>query len=147
MIMNHLEKRASSIVIVCLLAGLVLTSGCITTAVVLTVAAISADGEDGASVATVQVDKSPSDVYAAAMRIVDRRPDVVITAQDPAGFELSVQRGDQVATMKAADIGGGRTELAVLAQSEGEDTVPEDLAMDIATAICDELGVRYTVVE
>jgi hypothetical protein len=144
MIMNHLEKRASSIVIVCLLAGLVLTSGCITTAVVLTVAAISADG---ASVATVQVDKSPSDVYAAAMRIVDRRPDVVITAQDPAGFELSVQRGDQVATMKAADIGGGRTELAVLAQSEGEDTVPEDLAMDIATAICDELGVRYTVVE
>jgi hypothetical protein len=145
--MNHLEKRASSIVIVCLLAGLVLTSGCITTAVVLTVAAISADGEDGASVATVQVDKSPSDVYAAAMRIVDRRPDVVITAQDPAGFELSVQRGDQVATMKAADIGGGRTELAVLAQSEGEDTVPEDLAMDIATAICDELGVRYTVVE
>ncbi len=146
--MNHLSKRTWKTACTCLLlAGLTLTGGCITTAVVLTVTALSADGEDGASVATVQLDRSPDDIYSAALKLAEARPDVLITDRNPAKFRLDVQRGDQIATIRAAAVGGGRSELTVLAQSEGEDTVPEDLALSIVEGICKELGVKYDIVE
>jgi hypothetical protein len=59
-----------------------------------------------------------------------------------------VKRAEKYASIKAAPLDGGKTQLVVTADADVEEKDKEEdkeLALKIVTAICDELGVSYTV--
>ena len=91
--------------------------------------------------------KTPAEVYNAMLRILDRTPDVTIKKRDDDKRRLKVSRGknDAEANVKLHD--DGRTLLTVKADAGERGKDDEDLALEIVEKICNELGVKYKVVE
>lgn len=134
--------------LVLLLAGVAAgQSGCITAAVTATVMYVKGTMEH---TATVKVQATPADTYAAMLRILERRPDVTVDKRDDDKRELKLSKGKNKATarVKEAESGAaGMTELTVTAREGETDQSHEELALSIVQQVCDELGVPYEVVE
>ena len=126
----------------CLL--LVSAAGCITAAVMGTVVYVVSKMQ---YTATVEVKAKPADVYAAMLRILQRRPDVEIVKRDDAKYLLDVKKGNNKATCQVSVTEAGVTQLKVSAMEYETEASHQDLAFRIVTQVCDELGVKYNVVE
>jgi hypothetical protein len=132
-----------TLVILLLLTATVL-HGCITTAVIATIAVIA--GDSGHTV-TVEVENTPAEVYNAMLRVVDRTPNVKIDKRDDKKYLLEVSRGKNSAEANVKLHDDGRTLLTVTADAGEKGKEDEDLALEVVEKICDELGVKYRVVE
>ena len=98
------------------------------------------------STAMVQVNAKAADVYQTALRIVEENPDIELLKKDDEKFMAEAKRGELFASIKAVPLSENRTELVATADA-GEKEEDKKLALQVATRICDELGVKYTVVE
>jgi hypothetical protein len=123
---------------------LVSTAGCITAAVMTTVVYVVSTME---YTATVEVKAKPADVYAAMLRILQRRPDVEVVNRDDAKYLLELRKGKNKGTAQVSVTESGLTQLKVTAQEGETDASHKDLAYRVVTQVCDELKVKYTVVE
>jgi len=123
---------------------LVSAAGCITAAVMATVVYVISKTE---YTATVEVKAKPADVYGAMLRILKRRPDVEILKRDDARYLLEIRKGKNKATGHVSSTAGGWALLKVSAQEGETEASHEELALRIVTQVCDELGVRYRVIE
>lgn len=95
---------------------------------------------------TVLVKKDPTTVYAAMIRIIERRSDIKILSKEDEKHFIEVSRGDARATAKATDYGSGLTQLMVTADAGKSDQTDEALALNVVTQVCDELGVAYKLI-
>lgn len=123
---------------------LVSTAGCITAAVMTTVVYVVSTME---YTATVEVKAKPADVYAAMLRILQRRTDVEVVKRDDAKYLLEIRKGKNKATAQVSLAESGLTQLKVTAKEGETEASHQDLAYRIVTQVCDELKVKYTVVE
>jgi hypothetical protein len=119
-------------------------AGCITAAVMGTVVYVVSKME---YTATVEVKAKPADVYAAMLRILQRRPDVEVVKRDDAKFFLELKKGKNSAKAQVSVTEAGVTQLKVSAMEYETEASHQDLAFRIVTQVCDELGVKYNVVE
>ena len=97
--------------------------------------------------ATVEVKAKPADVYAAMLRILQRRPDVEVVKRDDAKFFLELKKGKNSAKAQVSVTEAGVTQLKVSAMEYETEASHQDMAFRIVTQVCDELGVKYNVVE
>jgi hypothetical protein len=123
---------------------LVSAAGCITAAVMGTVVYVVSKME---YTATVEVKAKPADVYAAMLRILQRRPDVEVVKRDDAKFFLELKKGKNSAKAQVSVTEAGVTQLKVSAMEYETEASHQDLAFRVVTQVCDELGVKYNVVE
>jgi hypothetical protein len=119
-------------------------AGCITAAVMGTVVYVVSKME---YTATVEVKAKPADVYAAMLRILQRRPDVEVVKRDDAKFFLELKKGKNSAKAQVSVTEAGVTQLKVSAMEYETEASHQDMAFRIVTQVCDELGVKYNVVE
>jgi hypothetical protein len=124
-----------------LTVSLLASAGCITTAAIVTIAVLTSSDDEGDYIATAQLDRSPEDVYDAAVRIALMREDVTIDKQDDRRLRLEVSKGLNKATLKISDAGGGASEIIVHATAGEEGAIPMELAHTIVDTLCKELGV------
>jgi len=99
--------------------------------------------------ATVQVNAAPADVYNTAVKLIKDKPDIEIEKQNDEDMKVEINKGEQRGKIMVEAADGGKTELTVKADAgkEAEEGADKSLALRIVKAICDELGVQYTVVE
>jgi hypothetical protein len=119
-------------------------AGCITAAVTATVVYVASTMQH---TATVEVEAEPADVYAAMLRILQRRPDVEIVKRDDANHALEIRKGKNKATAQVSATEEGMALLKVTAQEGETEASHKDLSLNIVTQVCEELGVQYRVVE
>jgi hypothetical protein len=98
------------------------------------------------STAMVQVKAKVADVYQTALRIVEEKPELKLLKKDDVKFMVEAKEGELHANVKAVAISDNQTQLVVTADA-GKKEADKKLALQIVTNICDELGVKYTVVE
>jgi hypothetical protein len=150
--MNHTSRRkAGQVSTWMLLSMAVLTfavlasSGCITTAAILTVSALSQEGEGGEGgeyIATVRIPKSPEAVYNAALSVAMVRDDVNIDKQDARRHRIDVSRGLDKATVKISKVEDNESEVIVHARAGEPGVIPEDITKSVVDALCKELNVQ-----
>lgn len=129
---------------VALVALVTIVQGCITAAVATAVIYVAGTTQ---YTAKVQVNASPDKVYAAMLRILDRRPDVTVEKRDDIKHKLEIAKGKNHATAQVELAGSGLAELKVTARENETDASHKELAMKIVQQVCDDLGVKYQVVE
>lgn len=129
---------------VTLIAGAIFMQGCITAAVVATVAIVG--GSMGGYTATVEVDAPADRVYRALLGAVSTRPEVKITKQDDKDHKIKMERGKCKGSAEVT-VKNGKTVLTVKAKSSVEDVSDEELAQRIVEVVCQDLGVEYHVVK
>jgi hypothetical protein len=121
------------------------SSGCITTAAILTVSALSQEGEGGEGgeyIATVRIPKSPEAVYNAALSVAMVRDDVNIDKQDARRHRIDVSRGLDKATVKISKVEDNESEVIVHARAGEPGVIPEDITKSVVDALCKELNVQ-----
>jgi hypothetical protein len=126
-----------------LLAAVVI-HGCVAVAATTMLSHSHTDRTDAA---TVQLAKGADDVYAAEVRVLENRSDMKIVKRDPDNHVVEAVRGRDRIRVDADPLEGGMTALVVTAKADGRWKDNEELALDIEKQICDELGVKYAVVE
>lgn len=97
---------------------------------------------------TVLIKRSPAEVYAAMNKILDRSPDVKVLNREDKKYLIEASRGTDKVTAKATLFGSsGLTQLMVTADAGEEGKSDEDLALRVVKRVCDELGVKYKIVD
>lgn len=136
-------RRSTGPMLVLMGLALVL-SGCITAAVATTIIVVAGTMQ---YTATVEVSAPPDKVYAAMLRILERRPDVTVKDRDDEHRHLEVSKGKNTAKAEVKLAKSGLTELTVTARENETDMSHKELALKVVQQVCDELGVKYQVVE
>ena len=142
---NRVKKSGKRIaIVVFIVAASMLLQGCVV--FLSSVATVVMMRGDKHHTTTVMVKKDPTAVYAAMIRIVERRSDIEILSKEEDTYFMEVSRGEAHATAKATDYGSGLTQLIVTADAGKGDQSDEALALNVVKQVCDELGVAYKVI-
>ena len=96
--------------------------------------------------ATVQVDAKAEDVYQTALRIVEEQPNVKLVKKDDEKLIVEAKLEEKEGSIKAVPISANKCQLIATADA-GDKEADKEMALRIVKRICDELGVKYTVVE
>ena len=96
---------------------------------------------------TVLIKKEPDVVYAAMIRIIERKPDVQVLKKEDENYLIEAARGEAKASAKATSYGSGLTQLIVTADAGKGNQSDEDLSLNVVKQICEELEVGYKIVE
>ncbi len=97
--------------------------------------------------AAVQVPIAASEVYATIIRMVEDNPDLIIENRNDKAYLIEVAEGSQVLTGQVTDLGAGRSLLYVWADAGESGVTGKELATAVVEIVCDELGVKYEVVD
>lgn len=128
-----------------LMALAIVLPGCITAAVTGAVIYVAGTLQ---YTATVELKAPPDKVYAAMLRILERRTDIKVDKRDDAKLKLEISKGKNQATAAVAKLADANSsELTVTARENETDMSHKDLALKVVQQVCDELGVKYEVVE
>ena len=96
--------------------------------------------------ATVQVDAKAEDVYQTALRIVEENPNVKLVKKDDEKLLVEAELEEKEGSIKAVPISANQCQLIATVDA-GDKEADEEMALRIVKRICDELGVKYSVVE
>lgn len=88
----------------------------------------------------------PQDVFAAAGRILEARPDLEIIKRDDKRRLVEVAKGDTRLAAQATDLGRGETLLFVWGDAGTSGRTGRDMALDAVEQLCQELDVSYEIV-
>jgi hypothetical protein len=106
--------------------------------------------------ATVQVPATADSVYQAALKLIQKNDGLEIIKQEDDDRSIEIKKAKKFASIKATEIDSGKSQLTVSADADTEEKKGDEdkdkdkeedkeLALKIITAICNELGVKYTV--
>jgi hypothetical protein len=104
---------------------------------------------EGGVVVTAQIERDADEVWEAVVRTAEKLPDVKIVERDDEEFFLkAVEEGtENRGGIKVTSIGEGKSQVIVRGEGPGEKDASERLSVRIVEDICNELGVKYTLVE
>ena len=122
-------------------ASLLVASGCITTAAIITIAVLSNGAGDGDYIATARIDRTPDHIYDTALAMVLARDDVMVDKQDKKRGKLEISKGLNKATLKISAVRNGGSEIIVQATAGEDGADPMELAHLVVNTLCEELGV------
>ena len=129
------------------LAAVTILHGCITATAIAVVRIYRRRTSQG-YILRAQVPRTPDQVYAAMVEIIRRRPDLSVHSMDATKHMAEVSnKADERVSVQAKAAGDGSSELIVTVAKAGGGRAKEQLALDVITMICDELGVRYKLSE
>ena len=106
--------------------------------------------KEGGVVVTAQIERDASEVWEAAVRTAEKLPNIKITERDDEKlFMKAVEEGtENRGGIKVTSIGRRKSQLIVRGEAPGgEEAAHKRLAVRIVKDICNELGVKYTLVE
>lgn len=106
--------------------------------------------KEGGVVVTAQIDRDANEVWEATVRTAEKLPNVKIVERDDEEFFLkAVEEGtENRGGIKVTSIGKRTSQLIVRGEApEGDEATHKKLAVRIVEDICNELGVKYTLVE
>jgi hypothetical protein len=110
-------------------------------------------------VVTVQLDAEADKVYQAALEVIENPPkkslpgliEVKNIKKDEKGlsvtFDAVFEDGTHKDKIKVTSIEGNRSQLVAVADTPGKKEADQSSALNIVRLICDELGVKYTLVK
>jgi len=130
---------------------LIPVSGCITTAAIVTVAALSqAGGEEGVEgdeyILTAQIDRDADEIFNTALRLLQAKPDVKITRQWERNRRIDANRGLDTFSLKVTPVGQNKSQVVLAVRAGDSDLSHEELAKSAMKTLCDDLGVQYRIV-
>ena len=96
--------------------------------------------------AAVQVPVAASEVFATFVRWIEDRPDVIVDNRNDNAYLLEVSRGSRSLTGQVTGLGANHSLLYVWADAGESGLTGEELAISIVERVCDELGVKYELV-
>jgi hypothetical protein len=144
---NHHRHGRPTALIAFVCFGLLMVGvmqGCIATATVATIIALSGAGGHEA---TVELDVEPDEVYAAMIRILQRRPDITVQKEDEKKRLVEASKDKNKMTARVRIASNAMSELTVTAKAGEKTRTDEELALVVVETICDELGVKWKVVK
>ncbi|MHC4986496.1 MAG: hypothetical protein ACYTFO_10125, partial [Planctomycetota bacterium] len=104
------------------IVGTLTLPGCIAIATVKLVSKLETDtdgdGQNDEYVATVQIDRSPAEVYAAASKVLDARGDMRVARRDAASHRVDAVKGRDTVSVKATSLGDNSSQVLIAAQSD-----------------------------
>ena len=139
-------KKPSKKFMLLALVFAVALQGCITTAVLLTTAAISQSKSQNDDKASVNLNYSADKVYTETIDALNKRSNIRITKKDPKNHTIEAVMGNDTVLIKAISTGQDRAGLMVSAHSPDPLGTKENPAVLIEKEICKELQVECTVI-
>jgi len=132
------NKRLAGMLIVLL----IVLPGCIAIAAHAVVSHMS---EANGDTATVQLDRTPDEVYRAEIRALEGRDDATILKRNPRTRTIEAMVGNDRVTSRVEVMPNGKASLVI--KSVSTDALKEDEhpALDVEMDTCDELDIRCTV--
>ena len=96
--------------------------------------------------AAAQIPAPAPEVFAAVIRLVEEKPDLLIDSRNDKAFLIEVTRGSQSLTGQVTSLGTDRSLLYVWADAGESGLTGEELATSMVELVCDELGVEHELV-
>ena len=96
--------------------------------------------------AAAQIPVAAPEVFAAVIRLVEEKPDLLIDNRNDKAFLIEVTAGSQSLTGQVTSLGADRSLLYVWADAGESGLTGEDLATSVVELVCDELGVEHELV-
>lgn len=96
--------------------------------------------------AAVQVPVAASEVFVAIVGLVEVHSDWLIESRNDKAFLIEVAKGSQSLTGQVTDLGAGRSLLYVWADAGDSGVTGEEMATTVVRGVCDELGVKYELI-
>ena len=94
--------------------------------------------------ATADVEASATNVYAAADQVTEPTQALISPKKMTRTLLLEAKKGSQFVSIKAAELPSSKTRLVVIAD---KDVKAADQTLPHRDAVCDRLGVTYTLVK
>ncbi|KPK09647.1 MAG: hypothetical protein AMJ68_11560 [Acidithiobacillales bacterium SG8_45] len=92
--------------------------------------------------ATVQIARPPTEVYAAMLRIVAKRPDLTVINNDEKRYLLEVAKGEKRLTGQATELDAYSTLFFIWADAGASGQSGQNLALTAMRELCAELKVE-----
>jgi hypothetical protein len=96
--------------------------------------------------AAVQVPVAASEVYASIVRLLEERQDLDFENRNDKAMLIEVEKGSRSLTGQVTELGVDRSLLYVWADAGDSGITGQELAISIVELVCDELGVKYELV-
>jgi hypothetical protein len=96
--------------------------------------------------AAVQVPVAASEVYASIVRLLEERQDLDFENRNDKAMLIEVEKDSRSLTGQVTELGVDRSLLYVWADAGDSGITGQELAISIVELVCDELGVKYELV-
>ena len=96
--------------------------------------------------AAVQVPVAATDVYASIVRLLEEKEDLDFQSRNDEAMLIEVEKGSRSLTGQVTELGVDRSLLYVWADAGDSGITGQELAISIVELVCDELGVKYELV-
>ena len=96
--------------------------------------------------AAVQVPVAAPEVYASIVRLLEEEKDLDFQSRNDKAMLIEVEKGSRSLTGQVTDLGADRSLLYVWADAGESGETGEELAISVVELVCDELGVKYELV-
>jgi hypothetical protein len=96
--------------------------------------------------AAVQVPLPAPEVYATIVRLVEDNPDLIIESRNDKAFLIEIEDSGRSMAGQVTKLGPDRSLLYVWVDAGNTGLTGKELATDIVEIVCDELGVKYELV-
>ena len=96
--------------------------------------------------AAVQISLPATEVYATIVRLIEEKPDNIIENRNDKAFLIEIEESGRSITGQVTSLGPDRSLLYVWVDAGNTGLTGQELATDIVEIVCDELGVKYELV-
>ena len=96
--------------------------------------------------AAVQVPVAAPEVYASIVRLLEEERDLDFQSRNDKAMLIEVEKGSRSLTGQVTDLGANSSLLYVWADAGKSGETGEELAISVVELVCDELGVKYELV-
>ncbi len=96
--------------------------------------------------AAVQVPLPAPEVYATIARLVEDNPDLIVESRNDKAFLIEIEDSGRSMAGQVTKLGPDRSLLYVWVDAGNTGLTGKELATDIVEIVCDELGVKYELV-
>jgi hypothetical protein len=96
--------------------------------------------------AAVQIPLAAEKVFATIVRLIEERPNNIIENRNDKAFLIEIEEDGRSMTGQVTRLGTDRSLLYVWVDAGNTGLTGQELATDIVEVVCDELGVKYELV-
>ena len=94
----------------------------------------------------VQIPLAAEKVFATIVRLIEERPDNIIENRNDKAFLVEIEENGRSMTGQVTRLGPDRSLLYVWVDAGNTGLSGQELATDVVEVVCDELGVKYELV-
>jgi hypothetical protein len=140
MIMSDVASKLKTIVAVLLMFTFL-------TGLIPIIAGIAYKKSKEFNTSTVQVQEYAYNVYKATLEVIEQTDGLVLIKKDDEKRKVEAKKGDLRAKITVNVLGEGATELVVKADAGKDKDADRELSLRIVKRVCEQIGVKYEVIE